>query len=379
VNIAHRRLAEESFVLPIELTRTLIPNLKGCTRGIQFPREHLLTRCVKPKLFLKLERTHGCEAAEVMVEGRSTHPGHRCKIIHVQCLPVVLTQPIDRLCCSMVLVSQCSNGTQAISLCPLKESVDDLRPTGGLFTGNLPLVTYIAFAYKLSLDHEQEKLLLDSLPKWAAKQMFAVHARASSGNPTKDQYRLMMRSLLANRFKLVSHLEQRRVPVFALILVKPGTPGPNLRQHSSGPPCNVPASENGSVPLSDSGTPAGGSDSFPFNCGSFNLLVRPNNMVLTGSRDVTMAALAMWLSGSGPADLDRTVVDQTGLDGRFDFSLKWAYVPAGSSPSDTAHQPEFMGLTFKRALNEQLGLNLKPTIAPVDFFVVDHIETPSPN
>jgi uncharacterized protein (TIGR03435 family) len=41
--------------------------------------------------------------------------------------------------------------------------------------------------------------------------------------------------------------------------------------------------------------------------------------------------------------------------------------------------PQFMGLTFKRALNEQLGLNLKPTIAPVDFFVVDHIETPSPN
>jgi uncharacterized protein (TIGR03435 family) len=103
------------------------------------------------------------------------------------------------------------------------------------------------------------------------------------------------------------------------------------------------------------------------------------NMVLTGSRDATMAALARWLSGSGPADLDRTVVDQTGLDGMFDFSLKWAYVPPGSSPSDTANLPEFMGMTFKRALNEQLGLNLKPTIAPVDFFLVDHIETPSPN
>jgi bla regulator protein blaR1 len=254
---------------------------------------------------------------------------------------------------------------------------DYLKPTGGLFTANLPLVTYIAFAYKLSLDHEQGKLLLDSLPKWAATQMFAVHARASSGNPTKDQYRLMMQSLLANRFKLVAHLEQRKVPVFALALVKPGILGPNLRLHSNGPPCNVPASENGSVPLSDSGTPA--SDSFPFNCGSFNLLVRPNNMVLTGSRDVTMAALSMWFSGLGPADLERPVVDQTGLDGRFDFSLKWAFVPPGSSPSDTANQPEFMGLTFRRALNVQLGLNLKPTIAPLNLFVVNHIETPSPN
>lgn len=256
---------------------------------------------------------------------------------------------------------------------------DYLKPTGGLFTANLPLVTYIAFAYKLSLDHEQGKLLLDSLPKWASTQMFAVHARASSGNPTKDQYRLMMQSLLRNRFKLVSHLEQRNVPVFALAVVKPGTLGPNLRLHRNGPPCNVPASEDGSVPLPDSVTPAGGSDSFPINCGSFNLLVRPNNMVLTGSRDATMAALATWLSGLGPADLERPVVDQTGLDGRFDFSLKWAFISPGSSPSDTANPPEFMGLTFKRALNEQLGLKLKPTIAPLDLFVVDRIETPSPN
>jgi hypothetical protein len=126
VNIAHRRLAEKTLVLSIELAGALIPNLEGCARGVEFLREHLLARSVKPKLLLKLERTHGCEAAEVMVEGRSTHPGHRCKIIHVQCLLVVLTQPIDRLCCSMALVSQCSNGTQAISLCPLKESVDDL-------------------------------------------------------------------------------------------------------------------------------------------------------------------------------------------------------------------------------------------------------------
>ncbi len=256
---------------------------------------------------------------------------------------------------------------------------DYLQPTGGLFTANLPLVTYIAFAYKLSLDHEQGKLLFDSLPKWAATQMFAVHARASSGSPTKDQYRLMMQSLLAGRFKLVAHIEQRNVPVFALALVKPGTLGPNLRLHRNGPPCDVPSSENGAVPLPDSGTPSGGNDSFPFNCGSFNLVVRPNNMVLTGSRDETMSALAIWLSGSGPADLDRAVVDQTGLDGRFDFSLMWTYVPHGSLPSDTVNQPEFTGLTFKRALREQLGLNLKRTIAPVNFLVVDHVEAPSLN
>jgi uncharacterized protein (TIGR03435 family) len=256
---------------------------------------------------------------------------------------------------------------------------DNLRATGGLFTANLPLVTYIAFAYKLSLDHEQGKLLVDSLPKWAATQLFAVNARASSGNPTKDQYRLMMQSLLAGRFKLVSHLEQRRVPVFALALIVPGTLGPSLRPHANGPPCNVPASENGTVPLAALGTPAGGNDSFPFNCGSFNLVVRPNNVVLTGSRDESMIALAAWLSGLGAAELGHSVVDQTGLEGKFDFSIKWYFVPPGLPSSRSIDQTEFAGLTFKRALKEQLGLELKPTVAAVNFFIVDHVELPSLN
>lgn len=250
---------------------------------------------------------------------------------------------------------------------------DYLEPTGGLFTANHPLAAYIAFAYKLSLTEDQLKAFLDSLPKWATTQMFSIQARASSSSPTKDQFRLMMQSLLADRFKLVSHVEQRTVPVFALTVVKPGTLGPNLRPHSSGPPCSVPTSESFAVPSSDSGTPASGSDTFPFNCGKFNLLTRPNNIVVTGSRDVTMAAIAGWLKELGPADLKKPVVDQTGLNERFDFALTWGFVPPNSS------QPEFEGMTFERALKEQLGLYLKATTAPVSFFVVDHVEMPSAN
>lgn len=250
---------------------------------------------------------------------------------------------------------------------------DYLEPTGGLFTANHPLSAYITFAYKLSLTQDQLKAFLDSLPKWATTQMFAIQARASSSSPTKDQFRLMMQSLLAERFKLASHVEQRTVPVFALTVVKPGTLGPNLRPHSSGPSCNAPTSESFAVPSSDSGTPASGSDAFPFNCGKFNLVPRPNNMVVTSSRDVTMAAIARWLTELGPADLKRPVVDQTGLNERFDFALRWGFVPPNSS------QPEFEGATFERALKEQLGLYLKPTTAPVSFFVVDHVELPSAN
>lgn len=259
-------------------------------------------------------------------------------------------------------------------------NIDDyLKPTGGLFTANYPPYIYIVFAYKLMPAHEQEKVLVDSLPKWASTQAFTVHARAASSNPTKDQYRLMMQSLLADRFKFVYHLEQRKVPVFALTLVKAGTLGPSLRPHSSGPPCTLPASESGSVPSPDSGTPASGDDSFPFNCGRFNLLVRPDNMVLTGSRDVTIGALARWLSGLHAAELQRPVTDQTGLKGSYDFSLKWGFLPPPSSPAHAADQPEFLGQTVGRALNKQLGLYLKPTVDALDFVVVDHIEMPSPN
>jgi uncharacterized protein (TIGR03435 family) len=141
----------------------------------------------------------------------------------------------------------------------------------------------------------------------------------------------------------------------------------------------VPASENGSVPSPDSGTPANGNDSFPLNCGKFNLLVRPDNMVLTGSRDVSIGALASWLSGLPSAELGRPVVDQTGLDGRFDFSLKWGFVPPSPSPANATDQSEFMGQTVGSALKQQLGLYLMPTIAPLDFFVVDHVEIPSAN
>ena len=254
---------------------------------------------------------------------------------------------------------------------------DYLESTGNLFTANHPLIAYIGFAYKLSPSDEQLKVLTDSLPKWASTQLFAVHARASSSNPTKDQFRLMMQSLLADRFKLVFHVEQRPTPVFALTVLRPGSLGPNLRPHSSGPPCDVPASENGSVPSRDSGTPASGNGAFPFNCGKLNLLVRPNSMVLTGSRDVTIAGMTAWISSLPTAQLGRPRVDQTGLDGRYDFALSWSFVPPGSSPA--GGQPEFMGLTLERAFKEQLGLYLKPTTALTDFFVVDHVEMPAPN
>jgi uncharacterized protein (TIGR03435 family) len=118
---------------------------------------------------------------------------------------------------------------------------DAFVPTGGLFNADFPLVVYITFAYKLWLTPAQMQAMTEHLPKWVASDRFAIHARAE-GNPTKDQIRQMMQSLLADRFQMQIHFETKTVPLFALTLIKPGKLGPNLRPHDQGPPCDAPPS-----------------------------------------------------------------------------------------------------------------------------------------
>jgi uncharacterized protein (TIGR03435 family) len=68
-------------------------------------------------------------------------------------------------------------------------------------------------------------------------------------------------------------------------------------------------------------------------------------------------------------DVDRVVVDRTGLSGVFDIELHWTPLQA----ADTA------GVTLFAAIQEQLGLRLEPTTAKVDLLVVDHVERPTQN
>src|SRR5580692_5770822 len=90
-------------------------------------------------------------------------------------------------------------GVQPYSNFPLGPG-DVYVQNGGLFSANnLPLVTYIFFAYKFI--GNQAQYLLPQLPEWTKSEQFDIQARAA-GNPGKDQMRLMMRALLADRFKL---------------------------------------------------------------------------------------------------------------------------------------------------------------------------------
>jgi uncharacterized protein (TIGR03435 family) len=251
---------------------------------------------------------------------------------------------------------------------------DAFIPTGGLFrAANFPMIAYLRFAYKLG----QSDLL--GLPNWVNTDRFDIEARAR-GNPTKDQMRLMMQSLLADRFRVVVHTEARQGPVYALLLLKPGKTGPQFQVHPDDGQCT-----SSSTPSSPGAAPSASSSARsstsglhlpPISCGAIGPF--PTGASGRGrlvGRNVTTARIAGFLTNPYTG-VDRPVLDRTGLRGAFDFSIEWSLPPNPDAPSITSDGTE---TTFLDALQEQLGLKLRPQTGSVDVIVVDHVEPPSEN
>jgi uncharacterized protein (TIGR03435 family) len=238
---------------------------------------------------------------------------------------------------------------------------DSFRPTGGLFKADFTLATYITFAYKLWMTREQQNAMLAPLPGWVRDERFLIEGRASA-DATKDQYRLMMQSLLAERFGLKLHFEPRNTAVLLMTVETPGKLGPKLRPHSEGPACDA----------------ASVKDIFPTDCSSYQAESR-DGMFLVGSRDTTMLLLAdlLGMTGGMMGEIGRPVVDETGLHGSFDFTLQVAPPPRATGADSAAS--EIPGPTFLEAVREQLGLRLKPGKAVLSLPVIDHVERPSAN
>jgi uncharacterized protein (TIGR03435 family) len=187
----------------------------------------------------------------------------------------------------------------------------------------------IMYAYKL----KNYQLAVQS-PLVTDDARFEVMAKAEGdGVPSSDEFRRMMQSLLADRFKLQFHRENREMLVYALMV---GKNGPKFKE---------------SAPDADPmGHISGG-----------------RNDVMTFPK-TTMDNLAGIIYG-----LDHPVLDKTGLTGT--YSIKLTYTPEnmitrGSEPDD---------LSIFTALPDQLGLKLVPQKAQIEVLVVDHVEQPSGN
>jgi uncharacterized protein (TIGR03435 family) len=246
-------------------------------------------------------------------------------------------------------------------------------PNGGVFTAtNWPLATYITFAYKLS--DQQMYVMAKSLPDWAFSDGFDIEAKSENHSPTKDQMRLMLQALLEDRFKLAGHMETRQLPVFGLVVAKPGKTGPQLKQHSEDSPC--PALD--AVPSVLSAPVETILRTWPPNCGHTRAIGDAKSVRLAG-RNVSIGQLADELTGSGEFG-DRVVLDRTGLTGTFDFVMDFAQEsdrPAGGEESKIRTEDPLP--TLQDALKDQLGFKLVKQNAPIECFLVVHVERPSAN
>lgn len=202
------------------------------------------------------------------------------------------------------------------------------------------------------------------MPEWAMRDRYAIEARAT-GISTKDQMRLMMQSLLAERFGFKAHFEERTFPAFALELVNPGRTGPKLRPHSEGVPCDEKPAKIDFSKL------------FPPGCGGLGYFMMPHRVEKVGSRDTTLADMAEGLPGIG--GVDRPMVDRTGLQGRYDVTIEFAPESNAGPAAVTDAVADPAGPTFIQALKDQLGLKMEAVKADIRILVIDHIERPSGN
>jgi uncharacterized protein (TIGR03435 family) len=298
-------------------------------------------------------------------------------------------------------------------------------PPGRFTATNVTLGMLIRQAYGL-----QNSQLVGG-PAWVNSDRFDIVAKADGSpefglftqqNARPSRTQLMMRSLLADRFKLAVHDESRELPIYALLLARTaGRLGPQLSKSAvdcgaeaaargrgaaaaGGPDGGLGRGVDGQPPPGGRGEPAGRGAPFAsgerLRCG---LRIGPGTLSGGG---VVLSQLATTLS----IWVNRIVVDKTGLTGTFDLELKWTPdqmpgggflggpgsgapgpgapgpvgpVSGGTGPgSPAAGAPALPpidpnGPSIFTAVQEQLGLKLESQRGPVDVLVIDHAEPPT--
>jgi uncharacterized protein (TIGR03435 family) len=233
-----------------------------------------------------------------------------------------------------------------------------LPPTGRLTATNVTLRLLMRPAFDV------QDFQMVGGPSWLDSDRFDVVAKAPEGVVEPEHVRPMLRALLADRFKLVTHTETRDMPIYALVLARPdGRFGPNMKLSPLDCDAVFRAGRGGAPPP----PPQPGE---PIQCGS---MMGPG-IVRAGG--MPLGALARALSPI----VGRPVLDQTGLKERYDFQLKYAPEGRGAGPGpggpDAPSVDPDMPSLFT-ALQEQLGLKLESQRGPVDVVVIDRVEQPT--
>ena len=244
-----------------------------------------------------------------------------------------------------------------------------MQPGGRVTMINSPLRVLIRNAYQL------QDFQIAGAPTWINTERFDVVAKAPGDLPPPrpgivGPAQFMMRSLLADRFKLVVHLETRELPIYAIEMARSdGTLGPQL--HGSNVDCAAITAARGR----SGEPPAEPSGADHLQCGYRASGGRASGgEIMAGG--VPLALLVSTLSQM----VQQIVVDKTGLTGNFDYELKWT--PDQVPPQvGTPQLPtiDSQGPSIFTALQEQLGLRFQSQKGPAQVLVIDHVEHPTEN
>ena len=233
------------------------------------------------------------------------------------------------------------------------QSVPQIQAGGRVTLTNRTLRYLVQFAYSRFESQLHDHQILGG-PDWIDDDRFDVTAKMDgnppSGPDTANLARMMLRALLAERFQLEVRTESRELPVYALVTARADRrlgPGLRPRQDSCEHPVRLPGGPDlkGNTPLC--GYLRGGRGTLNF-------------------RGVPIASLFRPVALGG---LDRIVIDQTRLPGLYDIDLVWAFDASASADAPSIFT----------AVQEQLGLKLEPTRAPLEVLVITHAERPTPD
>jgi uncharacterized protein (TIGR03435 family) len=258
---------------------------------------------------------------------------------------------------------------------------------GGTYSTCAPLKSIITEAYGIEF-----RTQLSGGPEWSDSNRYQIDAKAEN-NATKEQMRLMLQSLLEERFKLRIHRENREAPVYFLEVAKNGPklqPAKdeqgNLITTLPPPPSENMSPEEQKKMLEELSKGMKSTSFLKPRPGTASFRVMGNTgQADLGLRAINMDRLASTLTNLG----DRRVINKTGIAGFYDIDLHYAMdaqmsggfirmAPSGESgPTPSAEAPS--SPTLFTALQEQLGLKLEADKAPLEYFIIDSVEKPSEN
>lgn len=277
----------------------------------------------------------------------------------------------------------CSNLPSEFEVAAIKPAKPDggrpyfvASPNGRYHGTNLSAMDLIAFAYGFG-PHQFE-----GLPSWAKSQKYSFEAEAPPGLAIdfhsigklppnqrhqalvecEHRWSAMLRALLADRFKLKVHSTTKQLPEYELVVAKGG---PKLKPPNA---ADFP----------------GESDYYSLGSQWFTDDASKGTRQMNGY-GIYVSDIAGFLRG----ETGKIVIDKTGLSGRYDVMLTWTPSPGADSATDFGESghgrtPADVGfsnhpISVLSAIQQQLGLKLKPAKGPVRILVVDHIEPPTPN